>query len=292
MSYGDRFDQTKISERHGAGAKAQSSDATGTTDDLAGFLDDGTLTNSGLKGSEVLTSSATGRGRWYMQPLTGANGANVDFYTDFIPVSPPTGTPAEVPFQLMQNGRCLNPYRPWYSLAPGSNHVIFEIPPRPTDELHCYYFTGDEGALPSGTPTAATVTMWCSYVDGQGLGTVHGFAAANYSVDDGATFTGSLIGAFSFPSAPFTMQEVTLFADGVRDEFHIADLWLTLTFPGGATLRYKPTAHSVGTATGGSVDPELTYDADSNPPDTDGYVYRAHFSGLSDPSYLLWTDWA
>jgi hypothetical protein len=49
MSYGDRFDQTKVTERHGAGAKAQSSDATGTTDDLAGFLTDGTLTAAGLK---------------------------------------------------------------------------------------------------------------------------------------------------------------------------------------------------------------------------------------------------
>jgi hypothetical protein len=324
MSYGDRFDQSKVSERHGAGAKAQSSDATGTTDDLAGFLTDGTLTAAGIKASEVLTSSSSGRGRWYMQiPVGPMNGANVDFYTDFVPISPPTGTPAEVPFQLVQNGRILSPYKPWYSLAPASNHLVMTVPPKATDEFVCYYFTGDAGETPSTQPPdTLQITLWAAFIRADG--TSPGEPGTNYSNDGGTSWSGInptlLLGdGTTFPSAPFSLQQITYSispaptnlsqfrlryyckssggtGNFAPDEFRIYDVQGLVTYPDGSTTIIRPSSFSHETPGGGGfgnvVDGALAYDSDSGTPSTYGYVTRTRYSTFSDPELYVLTGWS
>jgi hypothetical protein len=63
MSYGDRFDQTKSASRHGTQAYAQASDGTGTTNHLAMFNADGSLTDAGVAiGGSVGGGGSTGGG--------------------------------------------------------------------------------------------------------------------------------------------------------------------------------------------------------------------------------------
>lgn len=79
MAHGTRWDQIEEAERHGAGTKGQSSDGTGTEGNLAGFLEDGTLTNSGV--------SASGIGAWVMVIPTGVlNSVNTVFTIPSTPI--------------------------------------------------------------------------------------------------------------------------------------------------------------------------------------------------------------
>lgn len=160
--------------------------------------------------------------------------------------------------------------------------------------------------------TSAVLSVWCAYEKPGGASP--GLPGIGISYDGGATWTGDYAhsGWGSFPSPPFTRQQVTgavspidvaafrvraypyntLPATSVRDQFEIYDISLALTFSDSTTQTFKPTAwavedHGAGTA----VNPALCFDADTPTPSTFGYIYRTNFGGLGDPSYLIFGAW-
>lgn len=166
---------------------------------------------------------------------------------------------------------------------------------------------------PHGDIVSANMSLWSAYekVGGAGPGT----AGVGVSIDSGATFTGAYnatgwdsLGATPFalflhtgavaPPATGGVFQVrvycvgTLFSSGVRDQFEIYNISLTVTYADTTTAVLKPHASSfVDNSTGGVVDTTLCYDADTTPPTTFGYVYRTGFSGTSASDYLIFSDW-
>lgn len=106
MSFGNRWDQNKVSDRNGAGAKGQSSDGTGTSGNLAGFggTDGKTLIDAGIAISSV-----------------GPTATRHAFLSYFLAGKPDAGATAYVPIpgnlaslQIPANfsgakGACVNP---------------------------------------------------------------------------------------------------------------------------------------------------------------------------------------
>src|SRR5690348_12728163 len=99
----------------------------------------------------------TAPGEWIDEPFIGSrDGANVDFYTTYVPV---------VPFFGIQNTRVLSPSIPNYYLAPGTNHVIMVVPPQEGDDLRAVYRVGLPGPskppfdTPPVVPPATTVPV-------------------------------------------------------------------------------------------------------------------------------------
>lgn len=160
--------------------------------------------------------------------------------------------------------------------------------------------------------TGAVMTIRAAYQKVGGASP--GNAGIAYSTDGGATWTGHYydtgwglpllpLGAFgatdftelTAPPGPPSMFRVrvyswgTLPADGVRDQFEIYDISLAVTYGDGRTATLRPTGFGVqANGTGGAVNAAAAFDGD---PSTFGYVYRTHYSGLSESSYLIFSGW-
>lgn len=152
-----RFDQIKKINRHGDKNQAQASDGTGTVTHFAQYLADGSITDSTISPASIVTvGSGGGPGgtspNWYEQvPVGPQNSINKVFALDFIPISPPTGTPPVVPVIITINGVAVSPYSGGYTLIPGSNIITMGTAPKSTDEFICWYFPGPPAALLAGT---------------------------------------------------------------------------------------------------------------------------------------------
>lgn len=268
-------------------------------------------------------------GTWYEQEPVGVrNGVNVDFYLDYVPITPPTGSPPVVPVILTVNGSAQSPYVPRYTLAPGSNHIAFIVPPLATDELICWYFTGPGGVIPppptpppppddppppTGLITTATLNIWMEFIAASGVAN----AGAGVSTDNGvtwnnpyyasgvggipATWVGFALTHFHLvlPVAPLALADYrirlytagTLYRDAV-DTLSIYELSVDLLYANGATRNVRPTNFDILIGASGSItNGALAYDADTTPPVTHADIVRAHYSGLSDPNYLSFGGW-
>jgi hypothetical protein len=274
MSYGDRFDQSKVSERHGAGVKAQSSDATGTTDDLAGFLTDGTLTAAGLQISDVLTLSGAGAGAgltagdWYGQvPRGTVDGSNTHFLLDYIPRSPITilivdGEPQLPGVQGDGAGNWVVVPGGEYQVSTVDNTLTVQHPPR--GKFYIWYLRGEP--IEPATHVALTVTTAFTSdpaLSGQGAVSIYTYdlpvfgqlpqKASNTSwakTTDTFDVTSTLLPVQLTQEAGRQALHVYFFSDfGNRfatyspgDILDIYDCFLTVTWADGSTTIYRPTA--------------------------------------------------
>lgn len=258
-----RIWQIRDGDKHGSDDYFQISDNTGEEDHFGKFKLDGTLTNSHIKASDVLTApgggtglTSGGYGSPYEQIPNGAkNGSNLHFYLDYIPVSPPTGTPPVVPFWLFLNGAGQSPYTPLYTLAPGSNHLVMKAAPKATDEFWCVYFRGGEAPmLPAAT--SAVVHVVYSYIPGTGGGNVgivqlsdpayfaQIYDANPYTLRDKTVSYGSIPAGFGEGGWPMNLELFqSMFFDST-DVLKVYDVYADVTYSDASTAIIRPTVEA------------------------------------------------
>jgi hypothetical protein len=320
------YDQIRSAARKGLGKLFQMFGGGATRlGDAAVYDGDGNVVDGG--GAPVISGGGSGGtvigGSWYGQVPNGVvDGVNKVFTLDYYPADPFEIFNVNVP-QVKPKGR--------YTIS--GYTITMDVAPKPTDDIYIWYHIGaavGTGTIPVppvappppppppitpvGSPTTATLTLWCAFYSGNGTA-LGGTPGIQLSYDGGATGWNYFGNVVPFPAQPFSLQKVTyliptiptdlttfqivakcdgtLAVSGCRDEFHIYDIWIDFTYSNGATERIKPTSHSlVDSGTGGLVSPALMYDTDADPPVSQGYVYRSHYSSLGDPDYLWLTGWS
>jgi hypothetical protein len=244
------------------------SDGLGLDPFLAKYNTEGSVTPSTLNANDVLTSPGGGTGATvgglgspYEQIPNGAkDGVNTSFFLDYIPASPPTGTPPVVPFWLFINGLGQSPYTPRYTLAPGSNHLVMMVAPKATDEFWCVYFRGPAAPVPSPI-VSAVLTMVYTYTHST---TTDGFVQISHGGDillfDNTAYTNRtwtfslspLPAGFGTGGWPINLELYnSLFEDGT-DTLQVYEIYADVTHADATTSRLYPSASSyLGTPGGG-----------------------------------------
>lgn len=171
MSYGNRWDQAKAAERHGTDGFGQASDGTGTLNHLAKYNANGSVTDSTLLASDVVTSpgggqglTAGGYGSWYGQVPRGVvNGSNRVFLIDYKLLNP---------FTVLQIGNIQMPSVQGLpdgtvgdaalAAVPGGEYSIVDwtltvaTPPQPGERFYIEYFRADPGSVSTGVTLTVT----------------------------------------------------------------------------------------------------------------------------------------
>jgi hypothetical protein len=159
------FLQIKATTRHGSAQYGQASDGTGAENNLAKFAADGSLTDSGISGTGIV--SLSGGGSIYAQtPVGTQDGTNRTFTLDYTLASPYTWLSINGVLQKPPaNGKLTNP-DPDYTVS--GNTVTFTVAPAATDWIYIWYVVNTTTfASPIGS-TPALLSVWTAFLSPSG----------------------------------------------------------------------------------------------------------------------------
>lgn len=279
MSYGNRWDQTKASERHGTDGYGQASDGTGEPDHLAKYNDNGSVTDSDIPVADILTTTgaggttkgltAGGYGSWYGQVPRGAvNGSNQTFLLDYKLLNPYTVlTIGNVQLPSIQG----DPSSTFATMTvPGGEYSITGFvltvanPPQPGQRFYIEFFRADPASVATGVtltvtssytpdpvalPTAAISIYGTSFAFGQSpqKSSNSGWAKTTDTFDVTSTLLPtqltSLTGIEELNIYFFT--EFGANGTGFDSRLRIHDAFLTVTYADLSTQVFRPTSYSL-----------------------------------------------